>query len=364
MAHMPVAFTAVELTDRLWAPRQRAVRERTVPFLYAQMEKIGTIEALDVTKPPGPLAFPYRKNNTSTSVMYWDSDIAKWIETASYTIATHPDPALEGLIDDVVARIAKAQEPDGYFNSFFQRREPTKKWTNLRDWHELYCLGHMIEAAVAHNQATGKTNLLDIVLRQVDLVARLFGPNEGQRRGYCGHEEIELALVKLHRLTGERRHLELARYFIDERGRQPHYFDIEARARSADPADYWHRPTNTIRATCRCASRTASWDMPCAPCISIAPWPIWRRRPAMPRCSRRAGACGPTSTTSGSMSPAASGPPSTTRGSPPTTTCPTRRHTPRPAPRSAWCSGRTVWRCSKATAAMPTSWSRRSTTTR
>ena len=151
-----------------------------------------------------------------------------------------PIAALEGLIDDVVARIAKAQEPDGYFNSFFQRREPAKKWTNLRDWHELYCLGHMIEAAVAHNQATGKTNLLDIVRRQVDLVARLFGPNEGQKRGYCGHEEIELALVKLYRLTGERRYLELARYFIDERGRQPHYFDIEARARGADPADYWY----------------------------------------------------------------------------------------------------------------------------
>ena len=217
--HLPVAFTAVELKDRLWAPRQRAVRERTVPFLYGQMVKIGTIEALDVTKPPGPLAFPYRKNNTSTSVMYWDSDIAKWIETASYTLATHPDPALDALIDDVVARIARAQEPDGYFNSFFQRREPAKKWSNLRDWHELYCIGHMIEAAVAHNQATGKTNLLDIVRRQVDLVAKLFGPNEGQKRGYCGHEEIELALVRLYRLTGERRYLDLASYFIDERGR-------------------------------------------------------------------------------------------------------------------------------------------------
>ena len=239
--HRPVSFTAVELNDRLWAPRQRVVRERTVPFLYRQMEKIGTIEALDVTKPPGPLAFPYRKNNTSTSVMYWDSDIAKWIETASYTLATHPDPALDALIDDVVARIAEAQEPDGYFNSFFQRREPDRKWTNLRDWHELYCIGHMVEAAVAHNQATGKTNLLDIVRRQVDLVVRLFGPNDGQKRGYCGHEEIELALVKLYRLTGERRYLEVARYFIDERGRQPHYFDVEARSRGADPADYWYQ---------------------------------------------------------------------------------------------------------------------------
>jgi DUF1680 family protein len=239
--HRPVAFTSVELRDRLWAPRQKVVRERTVPFLYGQMEKIGTIEALDVTRPPGPLAFPYRRNNTSTSVMYWDSDIAKWIETASYTLATHPDPRLDGLIDDIVARIAAAQEPDGYFNSFFQRREPASKWTNLRDWHELYCLGHMVEAAVAHNQATGKRSLLDIVLRQLDQVRRLFGRGEGQKRGYCGHEEIELALVKLHRLTGDRRHLDLASYFIDERGQQPHYFDIEARARGSDPADYWYQ---------------------------------------------------------------------------------------------------------------------------
>ncbi|MBI3514013.1 MAG: glycoside hydrolase family 127 protein, partial [Proteobacteria bacterium] len=238
--HRPVPFTAVQLDDGLWAPRQRVVRERTVPFLYGQMEKIGTIEALEVTKPPGPLAFPYRKNNTSTSVMYWDSDIAKWIETASYTLATHSDPALAALIDDVVARIAKAQELDGYFNSFFQRREPAKKWTNLRDWHELYCAGHMIEGAVAHARATRKDNLLSIVLRQVDHIAKRFGTGPDQKRGYCGHPEIELALVKLYRLTGERRHLDLASYFVDERGRQPHYFDIEAWARGADPKDYWH----------------------------------------------------------------------------------------------------------------------------
>src|SRR5262249_56780927 len=157
------------------------------------MEKIGTIEALDVTKPPGPLAFPYRRNNTSTSVMYWDSDIAKWIETASYTLTRHPDAKLDELIDEVVAKIAKAQEPDGYFNSFFQRREPARKWTNLRDWHELYCLGHMIEAAVAPKRATGKTNPLDIVRRQVDLVAMLFGPRGGQERGHfrAGEDGVE-----------------------------------------------------------------------------------------------------------------------------------------------------------------------------
>ena len=239
--HRAVPFTAVEFRDQLWSPRQRVVRERTVPFLYGQMEKIGTIEALDVTKPPGPLAFPYKNNNTSTSVMYWDSDIGKWIESAAYTLATHPDPKLSALIDDVVARIAKAQRPDGYFNSFFQRREPGKIWSNLRDWHELYCAGHLIEAAVAHARATGKDNLLGIMTRYTDHIERLFGRGANQKRGYCGHEEIELALVKLYHLTNERRYLELARYFVDERGQQPHYFDVEARARGADPADFWHK---------------------------------------------------------------------------------------------------------------------------
>jgi uncharacterized protein len=239
--HRPVPFTAVEIHDHLWSGRQRVVLERTVPFIYGQCEKIGMIEALDVTAPPGPLAFPYKNNGTSTTVMYWDSDIDKWIETASYSLARHGDPELDARIDDVIARITKAQQPDGYFNSFFQRREPSKQWTNLRDWHELYCAGHLIEAAVAHAQATGKDTLLDAMRRYADHIERRFGTGPNQKCGYCGHEEIELALVKLYRLTAERGYLDLARYFVDERGRQPHYFDIEARERGQDPANYWHR---------------------------------------------------------------------------------------------------------------------------
>jgi uncharacterized protein len=239
--HTAVPFTAVEFSDGLWAPRQRAVRERTVPFLYGQCEKIGMIEALEVKEPPGPLAYPFKNNGTTTTVMYWDSDLAKWIEAASYTLATHADPKLEALIDDLVARIAKAQAPDGYFNSYFLRREPQKRWTNLRDWHELYCAGHLIEAAVAHAQATRKDNLLSVMMRYADHIEATFGPGPNKKRGYCGHEEIELALVKLYRLTRERRYLDLARYFVDERGRQPHYYDAEARARGQDPADYWHK---------------------------------------------------------------------------------------------------------------------------
>ena len=237
--HVPVAFNAVRFCDRLWTARQAAVRERTVPFLYRQYEANGLFEALDVDSPPGPLRIPFN-GRPNTAVMYWDSDIAKWIETASCTLGTRHDAELEARIDAVIARIASAQRADGYFNSYFIRREPAKRWTNLRDWHELYCAGHLIEAAVAHTQVTGKTRLLDVARRYADYISTVFGPRPGQRRGYCGHPEIELALVKLYRLTGERRFLELAKFFVDERGRQPHYFDQEAIARGEDPAAQYY----------------------------------------------------------------------------------------------------------------------------
>ncbi|MGH2523049.1 MAG: glycoside hydrolase family 127 protein, partial [Anaerolineales bacterium] len=113
-----------------------------------------------------------------------------------------------------------------------------RRFTNLRDEHELYCAGHLVEAAVAHHQATGKRSLLDALRRYADYIGAVFGREAGKLRGYCGHEEIELALVKLHQATGEPRYLKLAQYFVDERGQQPHYFDFEAEARGADPRAY------------------------------------------------------------------------------------------------------------------------------
>ena len=244
-AMLAVPFTAVSFEDGFWAPRQAAVRDATIPFLHRQYEQAGIFAALDVHAPADPLPIPYEVTpigtKPATPVMYWDSDIGKWIEAAAYTLATQRDARLEATIDDIVARIEAAQEPDGYFNSYFQRRAPEAKWSNLRDWHELYCAGHLMEGAVAYAAATGKRRLLDAMARYADLIARTFGRGEGQRRGYCGHEEIELALVKLARFTGEPRYMDLARSFIDERGRQPHYFDTEARARGSDPAAWYHR---------------------------------------------------------------------------------------------------------------------------
>lgn len=226
--YVPVPFTAVTIDDVFWTPRLEANRERTIPIEYDQCKMTGRIDALRLEWEPGQKE-PH---------FFWDSDVAKWIEAAAYSLATHPDPQLDALVDEVVALFAASQQPDGYLNTHYSAVETQNRWTNLRDNHELYCAGHLIEAGVAHYQATGKRSLLDVVCRYADYIGTVFGRDEGLKRGYCGHEEIELALVKLHRATGERRYLDLAAYFVDERGAQPHYFDLEAVARGDDPAAY------------------------------------------------------------------------------------------------------------------------------
>jgi DUF1680 family protein len=238
--YAPLGLTNVTIDDAFWAPRQRVNRERTIPHIYRQCQQTGRIDAFRPDWAPGPGIEPVRRPAGGVShVMFWDSDIAKWLEAASYSLATHPDPALDALLDEVIALIAQAQHPEGYLNTWFTTVDPQNRWKNLRDWHELYCAGHLIEAAVAHHQATGKRTLLDVLCRYVDHIDRTFGAAPGKLRGYCGHPEIELALVKLARATRERRYMELSRYFVDERGRQPHYFDQETRDRGEDPAAFW-----------------------------------------------------------------------------------------------------------------------------
>jgi DUF1680 family protein len=233
---LPLA--AVTIEDQFWAPRIAMNTDRGIDIQYKQLERVGAIDALDLSHPPSALPIPFSPHNFVTPVMWWDSDVAKWIEAASYSLATHKNAKLEALVDDVIARIARAQQPDGYLNTYFTGREPSKRWTNERDFHELYCAGHLIEAAVAHFEATGKKTLLKVLERYLELIATVYGPNPGQKHGYPGHEEIELALIKLYRVTQNQKHLELAQYFIDERGKQPYFFDLEARARGEDPAKF------------------------------------------------------------------------------------------------------------------------------
>ena len=168
---------------------------------------------------------------------YWDSDLAKWIEGASYALWYQRNPETEAVIDGIIDDFGKLQMPDGYVNTYYTVVEPGKRWTNVHRMHELYCAGHLIEAAVAYYEATGKAKLLEIVERYADHIDRVFGPADYQIHGYPGHQEIELALVKLYRLTGKQNYLELAAYFLNERGKQPYFFEEEARKQGRDPED-------------------------------------------------------------------------------------------------------------------------------
>ena len=226
----PVPSSRVKIHDAFWAPRQEINRTTTLPLIYRHCGESGRIGALKLDWKPGQPNPPQ---------VAWDSDLAKWMEAASSSLRTHPDPRLESQLDELIGLLAKAQRPDGYLNSYYTAVEPGKRWSNLRDQHELYCAGHLIEAAVAHFETTGQRNFLDVICRYADHIDSVFGSEPEKKRGYCGHPEIELALVKLFRATGQERYLRLSQFFIEERGRQPNYFDLEATARGEDPKNYW-----------------------------------------------------------------------------------------------------------------------------
>jgi DUF1680 family protein len=239
--YAPTDFTQVRITGNFWRERLETVLSKTIPTQYEQLERHGILDSLKVVQPPPPLRIPVGNHGMSTQV-FWDSDVGKWIEAASYALAHRRDAAIEARIDEIVERLASAQSPDGYLNCWYIGREIDKRWSNLRDRHELYCAGHLLEGAIAYWQATDRRRLLEIMLRYIEHVGAMFGRGLAQKRGYCGHQEIELALIKLYHATNQRKYLELASYFIDERGAQPpHYFDLEAIARGDNPSKYWFR---------------------------------------------------------------------------------------------------------------------------
>lgn len=236
----PVPFVDIHIEGDFWRERLDTVLERTIPSQHRQLEAHGILDSIKLPFPPPPLRCA-RNIHGFTVQVFWDSDVGKWIEAAGYALSHGRDETIEAQIEAIIDDLEKAQAPDGYLNCWYLGREPENRWTNLRDNHELYNLGHLIEGGIAYFLATGRRRLLDILERYIAHVRTTFGTDPGQKRGYDGHQEIELALIRLYRLTGNRKHLELAAYFIDERGRQPHYFDEEARARGEDPADYWFK---------------------------------------------------------------------------------------------------------------------------
>jgi len=213
----PVPFTSVAVKDKFWAPRIKRNHEVTIPIAFEQTEVTGRVKNFKI-------AGGLEEGEFCSIYPFDDSDVFKIIEGASYSLQTLPDPKLEAYLDTLIYYIGLAQEEDGYlFTIRTIMGDDSHPWIGSKRWekthilsHELYNLGHMYEAAVAHYQATGKRNFLDIALKSADLVDREFGWDKIEN--YPGHQEIEIGLVKLYRLTGEQKYLDLAKFFLDVRG--------------------------------------------------------------------------------------------------------------------------------------------------
>lgn len=207
----PVPVAAVSLAGEFWGPRVQRNLATTLPTQYALLESTGRLN--NFRRVTGDCSDPY------AGIFFNDSDVYKWIDAASWAQAKGPVPALQTCIDEAITLIEAAQDVDGYINTYFSVERKGQRWTDLRDLHEMYCGGHLIQAAVAHHRATGSTRLLTVACRFADLLCTLFGPaDQGKRVAVDGHEEIEMALVELWRETGHARYLAQARFFIDARG--------------------------------------------------------------------------------------------------------------------------------------------------
>ncbi len=213
----PVPFSKVDIQDEFWAPKIKTNHEVTIPIAYQQSQKTGRIDNFKI-------AAGMMDGQFCTEYPFDDTDIYKIIEAASYSIQTYPDMEMEAMMDTLIQYIAEAQEDDGYIYTTRTIGKNVHQWAGEQRWelvhelsHELYNLGHMFEAAVAHYSATGKRSFLDIAVKSADLIYNEFG--EGKIMNYPGHQEVEIGLVKLYRATGEERYLDLAKFFLDVRGK-------------------------------------------------------------------------------------------------------------------------------------------------
>lgn len=217
--YSPVPFTSVKMTDSFWGQRLKASREVTIPLAFSKCEESGRYENFVKAAHPS-------ENYKVEGLPFDDTDVYKTIEGASYLLQTYPDKKLKSYIDSVLAIVAAAQEPDGYlYTSRTMNPKHPHAWSGSRRWekvedlsHEFYNLGHMVEGAIAHYQATGKRNFLDIAIRYADCVCREIGPGEGQQVLVPGHQIAEMALAKLYIVTGDQKYLDEAKFFLDQRG--------------------------------------------------------------------------------------------------------------------------------------------------
>lgn len=225
----------ITITDPFLGEYQRLIRDVVIPYQWQALnDEIPEAE-------PSHALMNYRiaaglEHGEFYGMVFQDSDVTKWLEAVAWSLSQKPDAQLEKTADEVIELLAKAQCEDGYLNTWYTVKEPGLRWTNVAECHEMYCAGHLFEAAVAFFNATGKRRLLEIACRFADHIDTVFGPNEGQLRGYPGHPEIELALMRLYEVTQEPRYQALARFFLEERGQQPYYYDIEFAKRGGT----WH----------------------------------------------------------------------------------------------------------------------------
>ena len=213
-----VPFNEVKINDNFWLPKIEINRTVTIPASFAKCEETGRVENF--------IKAAKKEGEFGTTFPFDDTDIYKIIEGASYSMSVHPDPKLDHYVDSLITIVAAAQEPDGYlYTARTIDPQHPHKWSGSERWvqesvlsHELYNSGHLFEAASAHFQATGKRNFLNIALKNADLLDQVFGP--GKRNDAPGHEIVEMGLVKLYRITGEKKYLNLAKFFIDSRGKE------------------------------------------------------------------------------------------------------------------------------------------------
>lgn len=210
----PIPFNKIKIQSDFWSPRLETIQKKTIRVCLEHCEETGRIGNFRKAA--------HRENGTFEGTFFDDSDVYKVLEGAAYCLKNQPDPEVEQLVDNVIETICEAQQPDGYIYTYFTLNTPEKRWTDM-DMHEDYCLGHLLEAGIAYAQSTGKEALLQCAIRGVKQMMSVFGPDK--RHWVTGHQEIELALIRLYRYTGENQYLNFAHWLMEERGHG--HFDSE-----------------------------------------------------------------------------------------------------------------------------------------
>jgi DUF1680 family protein len=225
-----LSFSKIRITDPFWSQWQKTIVESTLPAIYRQLEE--TPRLANFRRAAG-------LEEGSFEGQFWfdDSDVYKYLEAAAYGLAIHKNPVVRKQVDDTIKLVLAAQMPDGYLNTFFQLKHPTLKYRNLHTMHEMYCGGHFIEAAVAFTESLGEKKLLEGAIKYANHLLETFGPNK--RRGYCGHEEIELALIRLADVTKDSRYRALAHWMVEERGKSPSPWIVELSDDEAHALSPW-----------------------------------------------------------------------------------------------------------------------------